>query len=106
MLKRTMTGTLMATGMVLFIIAGAKAFANVLAYSGASMGLSEFAAAMPVVPIVVVIAMLIVSTFLGMFMGASAIMMICLPIFVPIVLILGFSDVWFAAMFLLSLVPG
>ncbi len=106
MFKKTLIGTLRASGMVMFIIAGAAAYANILAYSRASGGLSEFAAGLPIGPIFIIIAFLIVSIILGMFMGPSAIMMITLPIFVPIVKNLGFNDVWFAVIFLLTIEMG
>jgi tripartite ATP-independent transporter DctM subunit len=106
MLKKTLTSTLKASGMVLFIMAGAAAYANLLAFSGASSGLSKFAAALSIEPILLIIVFLVVSLFLGCFMGPAAIMMITLPIFAPIIRSMGFSDVWFAVLFLLSIEMG
>ena len=41
--------------------------------------------------------------FLGMFMSVVAIMMITLPVFVPVIIALGFDPVWFAVIFLLNI---
>lgn len=102
-IKKATTSTLEVTGMVLLIIAGATAFSQILAYSGATQGLCKFATELPVAPIVVIIFMQIIILFLGCLMDVVAIMMITLPIFVPIVNNLGFDPVWFATMFLLNI---
>ena len=41
--------------------------------------------------------------FLGMFMSVVAIIMITIPIFIPVVLTLGFDPVWFAVIYLLNI---
>ena len=103
MLKKTLGATLEVTVMILLIIVGAKAFSQILAFSGATGGLSELATGLPLSPVLIIIAMQIVILFLGMFMSVVAIMMITLPIFVPVVLTLGFNPVWFAVIFLLNI---
>jgi len=102
-MKKTTTSTLSITGMLFLIIAGARAFSQILSYSGASRGLSEIATGLPVAPIVIVIAMQVIILFLGGFMDVVAIMMITLPTFVPVILTLGFDPVWFAVIFLLNI---
>ena len=39
---------------------------------------------------------------MGMFMGAIAIVMICIPLFMPLIKILGFSPLWFAILMLIN----
>jgi len=101
--KKATIGTLSVTGMLFLIIAGATAFSQVLAYSGASAGLSALATELPVAPIFIIMAMQVVILFLGAFMDVVSIMMITLPIFVPVVLSLGFNPVWFAVIFLINI---
>ena len=101
--KRATVGTLSVTGMLFLIIAGATAFSQILAYSGASAGLTELATGLPVSPIVIIMATQVVVLFLGCFMDVVSIMMITLPIFVPVVLSLGFAPVWFAVIFLINI---
>jgi tripartite ATP-independent transporter DctM subunit len=102
-IKKSTSSTLAVVGMVLLIIAGATAFSQILAYSGATQGLSNFATGLPVAPIIIIISMQIIILFLGCLMDVVAIMMISLPIFVPIVISLDFDPVWFAAIFLLNI---
>jgi len=101
--KKATVGTLSVTGMLFLIIAGATAFSQILAYSGASAGLSGLATGLPVAPIFIIMAMQVVILFLGAFMDVVSIMMITLPIFVPVVLSLGFNPVWFAIIFLINI---
>jgi tripartite ATP-independent transporter DctM subunit len=102
-IKKATGSTLAVVGMVLLIIAGATAFAQILAYSGATQGLCNLATGLLVAPIVIIISMQVIILFLGCLMDVVAIMMITLPIFVPIVISLDFNTVWFATMFLLNI---
>jgi TRAP-type C4-dicarboxylate transport system permease large subunit len=61
---------------------------------------------LPLSPLYIVAAMLVVSLFLGMFINLAAILMLTLPLFVPVVVALGFDQVWFAVIFLLTLEMG
>lgn len=101
-IKKTTTGSLSVIGMILLIIGGAQAFSQILAFTGASAGLAEFTTTLPVSPIVIIIMMQIIILFLGCLMDIVSMMMITLPIFVPVVRELGFSDVWFAVIYLIN----
>jgi len=102
-LKKAITGTISVTGMLFLIIAGATAFSQILAYSGASASLSALVTGLPVAPIIIIMVMQVVILFLGCFMDVVSIMMITLPIFVPVVLSMGFNSVWFAVIFLINI---
>ena len=103
MVKKSFIGTIEMTGMVLLIISGARAYGQIIAYSGASTGLAEFAISLAITPILIIIVMQVVLLILGMFMSVVAIMMITLPLFVPIVFALGFDPVWFAVIYLINI---
>ncbi len=102
-LKSSVTGTLQVTIMMLMILTGSTAFAQILAYTGASQGLVEFALSIPLPPICVLIAMQIVLLIMGTFMEPLTIMMVTLPIFMPIVEKLAFNPLWFGAIMLLNM---
>lgn len=102
-IKRSTTSSLTVTGMILIIIGGAQAFSQILAFTGASAGLAQFATDMPVSPIVIIIMMQLIILFLGCLMDVVSIMMITLPIFVPVVRQLGYDDVWFAVTYLINI---
>ena len=101
-LKKSFRGTVAISGMILFIIAGASAFTQILSFSGATQGLSDIIINLPVPPIVIIVMMMILVLFLGALMDVVAIMMITLPIFMPVVDLLGFNQVWFCVLFLLN----
>jgi tripartite ATP-independent transporter DctM subunit len=102
-IKKTTTSSLTVTGMILMIIGGAQAFSQILAFTGASAGLAEFATTLPMPPIFIIIAMQLIILFLGCLMDVVSIMMITLPIFVPVVRQLGYDDVWFAVTYLINI---
>jgi len=102
-IKKTTTSSLTVTGMILMIIGGAQAFSQILAFTGASAGLAEFATGLPVSPIVIIIVMQVIILFLGCLMDVVSIMMITLPVFVPVVRQLGYDDVWFAVTYLINI---
>ncbi|MFH1490585.1 MAG: TRAP transporter large permease subunit [Pseudomonadota bacterium] len=100
---KAVKGTISITGMLFLIIAGAMAFSQVLAFSGASAGLSQLASGLTLPPIMIIIIMQLIILFLGGFMDVVSIMMIVLPIFVPVVRSLDYNPVWFAVIFLLNI---
>jgi len=102
-MKKAVLGTIQITAMVLMIMTGALAFSQVMSFTGASQGLIKALVNLPVAPIMVVILMQVVILLMGMFMDVVAIMMITLPIFMPIVTALGYSPIWFGAIFLLNI---
>lgn len=102
-IKKTTISSLSVTGMILMIIGGAQAFSQILAFTGASAGLAEFATTLPVSPIFIIIMMQLIILFLGCLMDVVSIMMITLPIFVPVVRQLGYNDVWFAVTYLINI---
>jgi len=102
-IKKSFAGTINMGAMVLMIIVGAKAFGNVLAYSGATTGIVEMAGGLGVPPLVIVILMQIVVLILGCFMDPVPITMIALPIYMPIIKLLGFDPIWFGVVFLLNI---
>ncbi len=101
-LKKSIAGTLRITVMVFMILVGSKAFSQFLAFSGATTGMVETALGLPLPPILIIVSMQIVILFMGCFMEVVSIFMITLPIFIPVVLALGFDTVWFAVLFLVN----
>jgi tripartite ATP-independent transporter DctM subunit len=102
-LKKSIIGSLSVTSMIFLIIAGATAFSQILAFSGATAGITQLATGLPIEPIFIFIAMQVVLLFLGAFMEPVSIMMVSLPIFVPVILTFGFNPVWFAVIYLLNI---
>ena len=101
-LKKSFGSAAKITVMMLLIIASASAFSQILAASGATRGLVAFATGLPVAPILIVMGMQVVLLILGMFMTSVAMVMICIPIFMPVIYAFGFDPIWFATIVLLN----
>ena len=102
-LKRSITGALRVTLMAYLIVFGSATFSQLLAFSGASHGLIEWATGFDLAPIYMLIAMFAVLLVLGAFMEQISMMMLTVPIFFPLASSLGFDPVWFGLIMLLSL---
>lgn len=100
---RSLTGTLKVSAMMLMIIVGSTTFSQILAFSGASSGLISFATSFELNAYLVLAVMFLVLLLLGMFMDQLSIMMLTLPIFMPLVGLYGFDQIWFGVVMLLAL---
>lgn len=103
LIKKSITGTLRITVMMLMILTGAVAFSQILAFTGASKGLGQFVTGLDVAPMILMILMQVVILFLGTFMEQVSIMMITFPIFMPLVRDIGVHPILFGLLVLLSL---
>lgn len=103
---KSVRSTLRITVMMFLIIAGSKAFSQILAYTGVSSQLVELLTGFSISPLITLIMMQVVVLILGAFMDAFSIMMITLPIYMPIINALGFNPVWFAVIMLINIDVG
>ncbi len=94
--------TLRTSVMVLTILAASQAFSQILAFSGANRHLPELAASLALAPMVQVAAMLVVITILGCFLNGVPLMMVTVPVFMPIVKVLGLDPIWFCVLILIT----
>jgi len=104
--KKSIVGTLEITIMIFMIIAASNAFSAILAFSGATTGLLGVVGKLNLPPLMILVGMQLMVFLLGMFMETISIMMICLPIFMPIVKLLGFDPVWFGVIMLINFEMG
>ena len=102
-IKKSAIGTISLTGMIFLILSGSGVFSQIIAFSGISAGMAQFAADLPVAPIMIVVAMQIIILILGALMDVVSIMMITLPIFIPVVETIGFDPLWFLVVFLVNI---
>ncbi|MCM3564639.1 MAG: TRAP transporter large permease [Hydrogenophaga sp.] len=103
---KSLKGTAAISGMILFIILGATTFAQILSFSGASNGLVQTITGHGLSTEMIVVGMMLMLIFLGIFVDQISMMMITLPIFMPIVQALGIDPVWFGVMFLICMQLG
>ena len=105
-IKTSLTHTVNVSVMMLMIFVGSGAFSQILALTGATQGLVEFAVNLQMAPFYVLLAMLMVLLIMGTFMESMTIIMITLPIYMPIIKTLGYDPLWFGAIMLLMLEMG
>lgn len=103
MLRECLAATLRTSIMVLMILSGSSAFAQLLAFTGASAGLVDAATTSNLSPIMIVITMQFVLLVLGTFMESLAMILLCVPIYFPIIEALHLSPIWFGAIMLLNM---
>lgn len=102
-IKKSFTSTMRTTTMILMIFCGSTAFSQILSYSGATKGMVNLAVHLQIPPIALLICMMLVVMFLGMFMEQLSILMITLPIFMPVCKALGWDPLWFGLMLLINM---
>jgi tripartite ATP-independent transporter DctM subunit len=105
-IKKTIRGTLRVTGMIFLIMAGAKGFGQILAFTGATEAMATGVLQLPVHPWVIMGMMQVVMIILGCFMDTMAIILITMPIFIPAIISLGFNPIWFGAIAVVNLELG
>jgi tripartite ATP-independent transporter DctM subunit len=106
LLKDTLIGSLRSSAMLLIIIAGSSGFSQVLSFTGASRAAVLAVTSVVSSKVLILIVMLGVAFLMGLFIEQAAIMMICLPLFMPIVQAYDINQIWFAVMFLILLQIG
>ena len=94
--------TLRVSAMVFLIFIGAAAFTQLLAFTEVTANLVNLATVLPLPPIATLLAMQLMVMIMGMFMESVSILMVCLPIYMPIVNALGFDPVWFGVIMLIN----
>jgi tripartite ATP-independent transporter DctM subunit len=88
---------------VLIVLTGSAAFSQLLSFSGVTPGITELAVKADLHPIVILILMQVVVMVLGMFIEQTAIVLVTIPIFMPIVSAMGWDPIWFGAIMMLNL---
>jgi TRAP-type mannitol/chloroaromatic compound transport system permease large subunit len=89
--------------MVLWILIGASSFNTIYNYMGAFDLIQNIAYNLPGGAWTVIILMLLINFFLGMLMDDYAIIMLTAPLYLPIIVNLGFDPIWFTMIFMLNL---
>jgi tripartite ATP-independent transporter DctM subunit len=105
-IKKSVMSTVKVTVMIFMIIIVSSTYGEILAFTGAAAGMTNFISNLTIPPIVILIGMLVVVLIMGCFMETVAIMMITIPIYMPVVNAFGFDKIWFGVMMLIALETG
>lgn len=102
-LKQSLWSTIKINAMVFWLIIGAMAFSQFMAYAEIQGLIHETILSLDVSRWLVLIAMQLVFFVLGMFLDPAGIIMLTTPIFVPIITDLGFDPLWFGILFVINM---
>lgn len=106
MLYQACYSAAITTSTVLVIIACAKLFSQLLAFTGATSGLVEMVSHLEFNRWLVFIAMMGSIWVICMFIDEIAVMLIAVPVFTPVIGHLSFDPIWFWMMFLIIFTLG
>ncbi len=98
--------TFKLTGMIMWILFAAHAFSTAYQGMGAQVLIQNLMESIPGGPWGIIITMQIILLLLGMVLDPVGIMLITLPVFMPIVLSLGFDPIWFGILFVINMEIG
>jgi tripartite ATP-independent transporter DctM subunit len=102
-LRKAAEDTAKVTVMLYWLFFGSSAMIGVYTLAGGTKLIQDFMTGLPVGPIGVVILIQIVWIILGCFIDWIGILLLTAPIFVPVVLALGFDPVWMGVLFCMNM---
>jgi tripartite ATP-independent transporter DctM subunit len=92
--------------LLLIIMCSAVMFSQLLTVTGAARELGQIVARMDLSAGLMLFMMMAVPFFLFMFLDQIAIMLVLVPIYLPIIKIYGWDDIWFWTLFLINVTLG
>lgn len=106
MLQDSALRTLEITGMIVWILFAAHAFSAAYQGMGANTLIQGLMSGVPGGPWGTIIFIQIILLLLGMVLDPVGIMLITLPVFLPIIVELGFDPIWFGILFIVNMEIG
>ena len=106
MFREAAQTTLLVSCLIFWIIIGASAFSTLYTAMGASSLIKDAVLGFEVNRYIILLGMQALLILLGMVIDTVGIMMITVPVFVPIILALGFDPVWFGVLFIINMEIG
>lgn len=101
-LRQASMTTLKVTAMIMWITIGAKIFVATFTALGGADSLIAFIQSLEINRWIILLTMLGILVFLGLFLDEIGIILLCVPVFLPIIKTLGFDPLWFGILFLLT----
>jgi tripartite ATP-independent transporter DctM subunit len=106
LIKEAAIRTFRLTGMIMWILFGAYCFSAAYHGMGANRFIEDLMTYIPGGPWGTIIFIQIVIFVLAMVLDPAGIMMICVPVFLPVVVAHGFDPVWFGILFVINMEIG
>jgi tripartite ATP-independent transporter DctM subunit len=102
-LQESIVQTMRTCGMIIWIGISASALIGVYNLMGGNRFVQGMILGLDVSPLLIILLMMSILIFLGMFMDWIGIALLTMPIFVPIVTGLGYDPVWFGVVFCMNM---
>lgn len=97
-LTESLMGALRTSAMILFLVAAAVVFGRFLTITRLPFEIGQWAAALPLPAIMVMLGVLLIYVIGGAIMDAMGFLILSIPIFFPVALTLGYDPIWFGIM--------
>ena len=101
-IKESVYSTAKTTAMILWITIGARCFISVFSAVGGDELIMNFVSDLAVNRWIILILIQFMLIFLGLFLDEIGIILLCVPIFLPIIKALSFDPIWFGILFLVN----
>lgn len=95
-----------STASIFLLLIAAQMYSRMLTISGLASRLSEWAASLPVAPMIIVLAFVLVFLLLGMIIDSVSILLLTIPIMFPVIVKLGFDPIWFGMVSIVAIEIG
>lgn len=102
-LYRAMIETALINAMILIILVGAQFFAYVIGSSAVAEDLAILVTRLNLPPILIIVCIMVILLILGCFIEGITIMMLTIPIFVPMILALGYDPLWVGILYVTNM---
>ena len=106
LLRESGVDTLKATSMILWITLGAKAYVAIFTGLGGADTLLALIKGLEVNRWLILGAMMLLLVFLGTVLDELGIILLTVPVFLPIVRLLGFDELWFGVLYAITIQMG
>ena len=101
--KTVIFNTVRVSAMCYWLIFGAQTIIGVYNLAGGAAFVKSGLLSLPLGPTGIIIVMQVILTFLGCFIDFIGILLLTMPLFVPIVIELGYDPIWFGVLFCLNM---
>jgi tripartite ATP-independent transporter DctM subunit len=98
-----LTQTFKSVGTLLWVTFGASTLIGAYSLAGGPSYIAGMIRGLELEPLAVIAVMMLIFLVLGMFMDWIGIVLLCMPIFVPIIKSFGYSPIWFGVLFCINM---
>ncbi len=103
MVLESLEQTFKSVGTILWVTFGATVLAGAYSLSGGNKYVADLIFGLEIAPIGIILVMMLIFLILGMFMDWIGIVLLTMPVFMPIVIKLGYDPIWFGILFCVNM---